>query len=250
MASSNRDADTIRQLRKHPLTLRALEVLLTKNAPMHLQEIAQNLGVHKVSAHRTMSGLTELKLVKVQGGSDARYRYFTIPDPKKHEIKQLISATKQASHIPIGRGLLSLGMAVQDEVTQGLSANGLRVELAKPTAPCDIVIQTDNATVGLDIKIITASLSDKRFNEIVGHIMTSRVRSKQPLTFVIVVLIGVYPDELVETSRRIATQLRDGFGLNLMFLWVRGQPLDIDSTTVRARIVEPIVKILDQWRLR
>jgi hypothetical protein len=135
-------------------------------------------------------------------------------------------------------------------VTQGLSANGLKIKLAQPTAPCDIMIQTDKATVGMDIKIITASLSDKRFNEIVGRIMTSRVRSKEPLTFLIVVLMGAYPNELVETSRRIATQLRDGFSLNLMFLWVRGQPLDIDSTTVRARIVEPIVKILDQWQLR
>jgi len=250
MPSPNRDEEIIRQLRKHPLTLRALDVLLLKNAPMHLQEIAQNLGVHKVSAHRTMSGLTELRLVKVQGGSDARYRYFIIPDPKKHEVKQLISATKQASHIPIGRGLLSLGMAVQDEVTQGLSANGLSIELAKPTVPCDIIIQTDKATVGLDIKIITADLSGRRFNEVVGRIMTSRIRSKQQLTFLVIVLIGEFHDELVETSRRLETQLHDGFRLDVKFLWVREQALDIDSKLVRTAIVEPILKTLDQWRLR
>ena len=250
MTSSGQRAEIIRQLRKHPLMLRALVLLLPKRVPIHLQEIAENLGVHKVSAHRAMSGLTGLKLAKVEDGSDARYRYFTITDSKREEVKELISAAKRANHIPIGRGLLSLGSVVEDQVMQGLSANGLRAELANPESLCDILIRTGQAKVGLDIKIITASLSERRFNEIVGHIMTSRVWSKQLPTFLIIVLIGAYSDELVETSRRVATQLHDSIGLDLRFLWVRGQPLDLDPTTVRAKIVEPIIKILDQWRLR
>ncbi|MGA2238076.1 MAG: helix-turn-helix domain-containing protein [Candidatus Bathyarchaeia archaeon] len=244
------DAKTVRQLRKHPLAMRALDLLLSKNAPLHLQEIAQNLGVHKVSAHRTMSGLTDLKLVKVQGGTDARYRYFTIPESKKHDVKQLISATKQASHIPIGRALLSVGSAVQDQVTQELSANGLTVKLASPTAPYDILIQTGKATVGLDIKIITGSLSERRFNEIVGRIMTSTARLKQRQTFLVIALIGVDDDDLAETGRRLETQLHDGFGLDVKFLWVPVQPLDLDSPTISKTVVEPIIKILDDWRLR
>jgi len=106
MAQSGKDEEMIRELRKHPLALKALHLLLIKTTPTHLQEIAQGLGVHKVSAHRAMSELTELELLKVREGSDARYRYFTIPDSKREEVKQLISATKQASHIPIGRGLV------------------------------------------------------------------------------------------------------------------------------------------------
>jgi hypothetical protein len=244
------EAEIVRQLRKHPLTVRALDLLLSQNAPLHLQEIAQNLGVHKVSAHRTMSGLTSLKLVKVQEGSDARYRYFTIPESKKHDVKQLISATKQASHIPIGRALLSVGSAVQDQVTQGLSANGFTVKSASATAPYDVLIQTDKATVGLDIKIVTGNLSDRRFNEIVGRIITSVVQLSRRQTFLVVVLIGLDDDELVETGRRLETQLHDGFGLDVKFLWVPVQPLDLDSITVRKTVVEPIIKILDQWRLR
>ena len=216
---------------------------------MHLQEIAQSLGVHKVSAHRAMNGLSELKLVKVQEGSDARYRYFTIPASRKDEVNQIISATK-ASHIPIGRGVLSLGLTVQDQVMQGLRANGLRVELTTSAAPSDIMIHTDKGTVGLEIKIITTNLSDTKFNEVVGRIMTSRIRFKQRLSFLAVVLIGAYPDELVEMSRRLETQLHDGLHLDVKFLWIRAQPLDLDSKLVRTTIVEPILKILDQWRLR
>jgi hypothetical protein len=97
---------------------------------------------------------------------------------------------------------------------------------------------------------LTGNLSDRRFNEIVGRIITSVVQLSRRQTFLVVVLIGLDDDELVETGRRLETQLHDGFGLDVKFLWVPVQPLDLDSITVRKTVVEPIIKILDQWRLR
>jgi len=241
--------EVVRQLRKHPLTVRALDLLLTKKAPMHLQEIAKDLSVHKVSAHRTMSGLMGLKLVNVQEGSDGRYRYFAIPDSKKRDVRQLISATRQASHIPIGRALLSVGSAVQDQVIQALRADGFKVKLANPTAPYDVLIQTGKTTVGLDIKFITGNLSERRFNEIVGRIVISTIRLGQRSKFLVVVLIGVDNNELADTSRRLETRLHDGFGLDVKFLWAPVQPLDLDSTTVLRSLVEPIIKTLGEWGL-
>jgi DNA-binding MarR family transcriptional regulator len=238
----------IRQLRKHPLTVRALELLLSKEAPLHLQEIAQALGVHKVSAHRTMSGLNDLKLVKVQEGSDGRYRYFVIPESKKRDVAQLISATKQASQIPIGRALLSLGSAIQDQVTRALTANGYTAKSASPASPYDVLIQVDDKTVGLDIKLVTGSLSERKFDEIVGHLLTSSIRTRQRPTLLVVVLIGTHDNKQVETSRRLETQLHNGFGLDVKFLWTPLQPLELDSTNLQKSIIEPISKILGQLR--
>jgi hypothetical protein len=238
----------IRQLRKHPLTVRALELLLSKDAPLHLQEIAQALGVHKVSAHRTMSGLNDLKLVKVQGGSDGRYRYFLIPESKRRDVKQLISATKQASQIPIGRALLSLGSAIQDQVTRALIANGYAAKSASPAAPYDVLIQVNEKTVGLDIKIVTGNLSDRKFDEIVGHLLTFSIRTKQHPLLLVVVLIGAYDNKQVETSRRLETQLHNGFGLDVKFIWTPLQPLELDSTSLQKSVIEPISKILESAR--
>lgn len=242
--------DTVHELRKHPLAVKALEVLSSQNAPLHLQGIAARLNVHKVSAHRAMSRLIDLKLVQVRGGSDARYRYFAIPESKEQLVRQLVGATKRATHIPIGRAVVSVMLAVEDEVRQGLKEKGLQVGLASKICPYDILIQAGKATVGIDVKMVTDSFSQTRFNEIVGSIMTSIFRLNEQPTFLVVVLIGVGKKELVEMGRRVETHLREGFGLNVKFLWVSVQPLDLDSKAINKAIVEPIMRILNEWQLK
>jgi hypothetical protein len=65
-----------------------------------------------------------------------------------------------------------LWMRKQDQVTHAPIANGYTAKSACPPTPYDVLIQVDDKTVGLDIKIVTGNLSDRKFDEIVGHLLT------------------------------------------------------------------------------
>jgi len=250
IAMSARDqAGTVRELGKHPLTVKALQLLLSNNVPMHLQEIALRLGVHKVSAHRAMGRLTALKLVQVHGGPDARCRYFEIPESKRQPVKQLIGAIKRAN-IPIGRAIVSITSAIVQEVARQLGARDFDVTAPGSSAQYDLAIRAGETTVGLEVKAVTGTFSQARFNELVGHIMTSALsRVRQP-TYLLIAIVGASDNLIVEMSHRLEAGLEKGSGLNVRFLWAQVQPLELDSVTIAKTITEPMAEILNEWQIK
>jgi DNA-binding MarR family transcriptional regulator len=239
------DHETVRWLRKHPLSMKALNLLVSESVPMRLQQVAERLRVHNVSAHRTLKSLVNLKLIDAQQVPNARYRYFVIPDSKKGAIKRLISAAKEAK-IPIGRGALSMYSSVEESLIKSLQIRDLVVRSAKFP---EFIIRAAKSRVGLDLSNLSGRYSVNRFHETVGRIAVSSV--SQSLDFLVIIFIVEAENrKLEEVARRLEPSFYRGFGIKLKFLWVHAQPFDLDEPTISKTIEEPILKTLDEWNVR
>lgn len=234
--------DSVRTLRKHPLAIRTLDLLTSQNEALNLQTIASNLGVHKVSAHRVMRLLTGMRIVCVRKGKDGRYRYFIIPNSRTPQVKRLIQAVKGARQVPMGRGLAHATILMESSVRRSLEARGLEVRLT-PRGPYDMLIRTGELTVGLELKAFERLSVRRRFNEFVGHVMTSQIPSIQAT---VIVLIGPEDKRLVEEAHDLEARLK-GAGIKLKFLWIAEDPLEVDSLLIEKKIVEPLVQLLQEW---
>lgn len=233
----------VRILRKHPLAIRALE-LLTQTGVLNLQTIANNLGVHKVSAHRVMRLLTDMKLVSVREGNDRRCRHFTIPNSKAPQVKRLIQTVKDAMEIPVGRALAHTTTLMGGLVQRGLESRGARVTITSQR-PRHMFVCIGELVVGLRLEVFERPPFRKRFDEVVGNVITSDISTARATAHVLI-LIGPEDKELVEKAHDLEVWLKD-VGIKLKFLWVTEDPLQIDSLTIEEKIVEPLVQLMGEW---
>jgi len=235
MASEER---LVRTLRRHPLAVRALDLVASQEAPIRLQGIASALDVHKVSAHRVMRWLRTQRLVEIHKENGARY--FTIQRSKRPWVQQLVQAVKA---VPlVGRGGLSVVGTIEGQMQSGLEKRGLEF-VASPKEPYDLVKKTQKLKTGIELMTYSPFFL-KKFYEIVGRVCVHAGE----FPFVVVVILGGRDDRLMKESETIETILRKA-GVVIRFMWVAQSPLEISPDIVEKKIVEPLSKLLRSWNV-
>jgi hypothetical protein len=225
--------DLVGKLRRHPLAVRALDLVASEEAPIRLQGIASGLGVHKVSAHRVMRWLRTQKLVEIHEKNGARY--FTIQRSKKPSVQRLVQAVKA---VPlVGRGGLSVVGTIEGQVQSGLEARGLEF-VASPKEPYDLVNKTRKLKIGIELMTYSPFFA-KKFYEIVGHVCVHAGE----IPFVVVIILGGRDNRLMKESETIEAFLRKA-GTVVRFMWIAESPLEITPGVVEKQIVEPLSRLL------
>jgi len=230
--------ELVRTLRRHPLAVRALDLVASQEAPIRLQAIASGLGVHKVSAHRVMRWLRTLKLVETHGKNGGRY--FTIQRSKRPSVRRLVHAVKA---VPlVGRGGLSIVGTIEGKIQSGLETRGPKF-VASPREPYDLVNETEKLKIGIEL-ITYSPFFVKKFYEIVGRVCVHAAE----FPFVVVVILGGRDNRLMKESETIEAFLRKA-GAVVRFMWIAQSPLEITPEVVEKQIVEPLSRLLRDWNV-
>lgn len=227
-------------LRKHPLALRILDLLSSEQEPLRLQAVANQLGVHKVSAHRVIAWLKSLKLVEVRESERDDFPRFAVPVTRRASVQRLVQAVKATA--PLGRGGLSIVSAIVDQVQAALRAKGIEASMP-PKGSYDLVCRIENSKAGVEFKTYSAYFVRQSFYESVGRVCA--YASEFPLA--VLVILGGQNRKLAKESNAMQEQLRKA-GIAMEFIWVAQNPLEINAGIVEKDIVAPLVQALRNWK--
>jgi len=229
------------KLRRHPLAVRALSILVSESQPQPLQVLARQLGVHIVSAHRAMKLLTTMKLIAVSLGENGRYRYFKIQESKRDLVKQLIEVVK--TELRAGRPITSVVQAIESTIGEALREAGLKIRMT-PQGPYDYVLQDGKLTVGIEIKALSGVMSPKRqLHQLVGSICFAAMQFPNVIT----VLFAGDDKKLMEDSRAVETLLKKA-DIRMKILWVEKTPTEVTPSVINEDVVKPIITLLQVWK--
>jgi len=104
-----------------------------------------------------------------------------------------------------------------------------------------MLIRTDELAVAVEVKAFERHSITRRFNEIVGRVMTSGIQAA------VIVLVGPEDKRRMEKAKDLEARVK-GAGIKLKFMWILEDPLEVDSPLAEKRIVEPLVQLLQEWK--